>query len=163
MNSTFKLAILAALGVAGPFLAQQSSALDAAQPSDSDALETIVVTAEKREESLKDVPMSVTALSGGSLDKLMDRSFSDYAAMVPGLSLVSSQPGLTRLTCAARTPAVSGRPWRFTWTNRRSARATPCSTAPSSAAISTPGTCSASRFCAGLRHVIWRQQRRRSP
>jgi len=83
MNSTFKLAILAALGVAGPFLAQQSSALDAAQPSDSDALETIVVTAEKREESLKDVPMSVTALSGGSLDKLMDRSFSDYAAMVP--------------------------------------------------------------------------------
>jgi outer membrane receptor protein involved in Fe transport len=98
MNSTFKLAILAALGVAGPFLAQQSSALDAAQPSDSDALETIVVTAEKREESLKDVPMSVTALSGGSLDKLMDRSFSDYAAMVPGLSLVSSQPGLTRLT-----------------------------------------------------------------
>ena len=42
--------------------------------------------------------MSVTALSGDSLDKLQARDFSDYAAMVPGLSLASSQPGLTRLT-----------------------------------------------------------------
>ena len=42
--------------------------------------------------------MSVTALSGDSLDELQARDFSDYAAMVPGLSLTSSQPGLTRLT-----------------------------------------------------------------
>jgi len=42
--------------------------------------------------------MSVTALSGRSLDVLQDKDFSDYAAMVPGLSLASGQPGLTRLT-----------------------------------------------------------------
>ena len=42
--------------------------------------------------------MSVTALSGDSLDALQARSFADYAAMVPGLSLTSSQPGLTRVT-----------------------------------------------------------------
>ncbi|MDP9008734.1 MAG: TonB-dependent receptor [Pseudomonadota bacterium] len=98
MNATLRLAILAALGVAGPFLSQPSAALDAAQPSDSDALTTIIVTAEKREEALKDVPMSITALGGGSLDKLQDRDFSDYAALVPGLSLVSGQGGITRLT-----------------------------------------------------------------
>lgn len=98
MNTTLKLAILAALGVAGPLLSQTSAALDAAAPSDSDTLATIVVTAEKREEVLQNVPMSVTALGGESLDKLQDRDFSEYAAMVPGLSLVSSQPGLTRLT-----------------------------------------------------------------
>lgn len=98
MNTRVKLAILAALGAAGPFLSQESAALDASQPADSDALATIIVTAEKREEPLKDVPMSVSALGGGYLDKLQDRDFSDYAAMVPGLSLVSSQPGLTRLT-----------------------------------------------------------------
>ena len=57
-----------------------------------------MVTAEKREESLINVPMSVTALGGNQLDALQDRSFADYAAMVPGLSLASSQPGLTRLT-----------------------------------------------------------------
>jgi outer membrane receptor protein involved in Fe transport len=98
MNSIFKLAMLASLGAIGPLLSQESSAADAAQPADNDALTTIVVTAEKREEKLKDVPMSITALGGGALDALQYRSFSDYAAMVPGLSLVSSQPGLTTLT-----------------------------------------------------------------
>jgi outer membrane receptor protein involved in Fe transport len=97
MNSIFKLAMLASLGALAPFLSQQSRAADAAQPSD-DALTTIIVTAEKKEEKLKDVPMSITALGGGSLDNLQYRSFSDYAAMVPGLSLTSSQPGLTNLT-----------------------------------------------------------------
>src|SRR3984957_3798507 len=98
MNTTLKLAMLTAWGVAGPLLSQESLALDATAATDSDALTTIVVTAEKREESLENVPMSVTALGGGSLDKLQDRDFSDYAAMVPGLSLASSQPGFTRLT-----------------------------------------------------------------
>ena len=62
MNTTLKLAILAALVLAGPLLSQKSAALDAAaQPSDSNELVTIVVTAEKRAESLSNVPMSVTA------------------------------------------------------------------------------------------------------
>jgi iron complex outermembrane recepter protein len=97
MNSTFKFAMLALVAAIAPFLSQQSRAADVAQPSD-DSLATIVVTAEKKEEKLKDVPMSITALGGGSLDNLQYRSFSDYAAMVPGLSLVSSQPGYTNLT-----------------------------------------------------------------
>jgi len=98
MNTTLKLAILTALGVVGPLLSQESLAVDATPAMDTDALTTIVVTAEKREEPLQDVPMSVTALGGDSLDKLQARDFSDYAALVPGLSITSSQPGLTRLT-----------------------------------------------------------------
>jgi iron complex outermembrane receptor protein len=98
MNTKLKVAILAALGLAAPFLSQESAALDAAPPSDNNELVTIIVTAEKRAEPLTNVPMSVTALEGGALDKMQDRDFSDYAAMVPGLSLVSGQPGLTRLT-----------------------------------------------------------------
>ncbi len=98
MNLTLKMAILSALGVAGPLLSQESLAVDATPAMDTDALTTIVVTAEKREEPLKDVPMSVTALGGDALDKLQARDFSDYSALVPGLSITSSQPGLTRLT-----------------------------------------------------------------
>ena len=98
MNSIFKLAVLALLGAIGTFLSQPGRAADAAAPADSDALTTIVVTAEKREEKLKDVPMSITALGGNTLDKLTYRSFSDYAAMVPGLSLQTAQPGITTLT-----------------------------------------------------------------
>src|SRR5258707_14772547 len=110
MNSIFKLAMLAALGVIAPFLSQQGRAADAAAPVDSDALTTIVVTAEKKEEKLKDVPMSITALGGNSLDKLQYRDFSDYAAMVPGLSLVSAQPGLTTLTLRGQNAGGGGSP-----------------------------------------------------
>jgi iron complex outermembrane receptor protein len=98
MNAICKLGVLAALGAIGSFLSQESRAADAVDAANSDALTTIVVTAEKKEEKLKDVPMSITALGGNSLDNLQYRSFSDYAAMVPGLSLVSGQPGLTTLT-----------------------------------------------------------------
>jgi iron complex outermembrane recepter protein len=97
MNTICKLAMLAALGALGSYFPQESRAADAAQPSE-DALTTIVVTAEKKEEKLKDVPMSITALGGGALDNLQYRSFSDYAAMVPGLSITSSQPGYTNLS-----------------------------------------------------------------
>lgn len=97
MNS-LKLAMLASVSLATAFLSQESRGADAAQPKDADSLETIVVTAEKREENIKNVPMSITALGGGALDALQYRSFSDYAAMVPGLSITSSQPGYTNLT-----------------------------------------------------------------
>jgi iron complex outermembrane receptor protein len=98
MNSIFKLAALASLAALVPFLSQEARAVDAAAPADSDALASIVVTAEKKEERLQDVPLSITALAGKALDKLQYRDFSDYAAIVPGLSLVSAQPGLTTLT-----------------------------------------------------------------
>jgi outer membrane receptor protein involved in Fe transport len=58
----------------------------------------LVVTADKREEQIREVPMSITALPGDQLDKLVDRSFADYAALVPGLTLTPTQPGESRLT-----------------------------------------------------------------
>lgn len=100
MNGAAKSAVLGLMGACAPFIWQQCAALDAASPSGSDAsaLETIIVTAEKRDERLQDVPMSVTALGGATLDNLQARDFADYAALVPGLSLQSLQPGATRLT-----------------------------------------------------------------
>ena len=99
MNQTLRLKVLAALGMLSPFLGQSATANDAAPADNGDiGLSTIVVTAEKREEKLQDVPMSVSAIGGNTLDALQARDFSDYAALVPGLSLASSQPGQTRLT-----------------------------------------------------------------
>lgn len=100
VKSMIRPTILTLLGVPSALVWQVSPAADvsAAGGGDFAALETIVVTAQKREEPLKDVAMSVTALSGAMLDNLQARDFSDYAPLVPGLSLASSQPGLTRLT-----------------------------------------------------------------
>ena len=100
MNQTLRLKVLAALGVLSSFLWQDAAALDADRAANGNeiSLTTIIVTAEKRAEPLKEVPMSVSAISGATLDDLQARDFADYAALVPGLSLASSQPGLTRLT-----------------------------------------------------------------
>ena len=104
MKTFETIVMLAALGAAAPAWAQVTG--DA--PASADSLTTIVVTAEKREEKLADVPLSVTVLPGDSLDKLMDRDFSDYAALVPGLSIYSAQPGLTRLTLRGQNAGGDG-------------------------------------------------------
>lgn len=100
MNSTIRVTVSAVLGVAGVALSQVSAAQVAPQSSGSEAtaLETVVVTADKREESLQNVPMSVTALGGAMLNNLQASDFADYASLVPGLALNSAQPGQTRLT-----------------------------------------------------------------
>ena len=48
-------------------------------------IEEIVVTAEKREESILDVPISMTALSGQKLEDLGLTNFMDLEQLVPGL------------------------------------------------------------------------------
>jgi iron complex outermembrane recepter protein len=100
MNLTVRATVSAVLGIAGSGLSQVSAAQTAPQPTGSDAvgLETVVVTAQKREESLQDVPMGISALAGSTLDNLQARDFAGYAALVPGLSLASVQGGQTRLT-----------------------------------------------------------------
>jgi iron complex outermembrane recepter protein len=106
MASKLGRTLLTMLGVVGTVASQQGLAADTTAAAveatraaaDATVLETVIVTAQKREEPLKDVPMSVTALGGERLDELQARDFADYAALVPGLSLASAQPGLTRLT-----------------------------------------------------------------
>ncbi len=53
----------------------------------------IVVTAQKRQERLQDVPMSVTALSSESLIERGSVRLQDYFATVPGLNLTSTGNG----------------------------------------------------------------------
>ena len=92
------LIVLGAVATATAAAQQVSTEVANRPTADDSVLETIVVTAQKREEPLKEIPMSVTALGGERLDEVQAREFSDYAAMVPGLSLSSAQPGFTRLT-----------------------------------------------------------------
>src|SRR5690606_41502488 len=54
-------------------------------------LHTLVVTAQKREEALQDVPVMVTALSQDALQDAGVRDFKDLQALVPGLTVTSTQ------------------------------------------------------------------------
>lgn len=59
---------------------------------DQNAVETVVVTAEKRTEAAKDVPMSISVVGQAELEKLNIHDFDDLAAQVPGLSVTESDP-----------------------------------------------------------------------
>src|SRR6266404_3803180 len=64
-------------------------------------LETIIVTAQKREERLQDVPAAVSALTGADLEAMGAESFTDYARSIPGLTF--SDRGAGR-----QIPAIRG-------------------------------------------------------
>jgi iron complex outermembrane recepter protein len=68
----------------------------AAEPDET--LEQIVVTAQKREQALAEIPMSITVLSGEALEQQHADNFQDLVSLVPGLSISSATRGVTRLT-----------------------------------------------------------------
>jgi outer membrane receptor protein involved in Fe transport len=53
-------------------------------------LEEIIVTAQKRAESLQDVPISMTALSGEKIEEVGINSFQELTAYVPNLSITEN-------------------------------------------------------------------------
>jgi iron complex outermembrane receptor protein len=59
-------------------------------------LEEIVVTAQKREQKLQDVPMAVTAVGGAQLEQQGITQFQDLLRSVPGVSFAGTEPGQSR-------------------------------------------------------------------
>ena len=65
--------------------------------ADSATIEEVVVTAQKRQEALIDVPLSITAVDGDLLERQHAANFQDYLKLVPGLQLDQNTPGNGRL------------------------------------------------------------------
>jgi iron complex outermembrane recepter protein len=61
-------------------------------------LEEIIVTAQKRQEVLQDVPQSITVLSNAALERQHADNLQDYLALIPGLSMEGSTRGVSRIT-----------------------------------------------------------------
>jgi iron complex outermembrane recepter protein len=60
--------------------------------------EEVVVTAQKREEAVAEIPASVTVVGGQLLEQQRADNFQDLVPLVPGLSVTSARPGVTRVT-----------------------------------------------------------------
>ncbi len=109
MTKHHRFLISAAIGaiVCVPAAAAQTAPAGAgeaiAQSGSSQTPETeqfdadIVVTAQKREQTLLDVPQSISVVSGAALENQQATSFQDYLNLVPGLQLNQSTPGAGRL------------------------------------------------------------------
>ena len=88
------LAHASAMAIATALLASPAVAQDG--PSEDGGIEEIVVTAQRREQSLQDVPMAISAVSGETLRDTGATGIDGLAAMVPSLATVSNNQPLAQ-------------------------------------------------------------------
>jgi iron complex outermembrane recepter protein len=70
------------------------------------ALEEVIVTAQKRSESLQDVPIAISALSGSSLTALGAVDLTGYARTIPGLSINDLGTGRQKVALRGLGPST---------------------------------------------------------
>jgi iron complex outermembrane receptor protein len=75
-------------------LAGASAAWAADEPN---TVREVIVTANKREESIQKVPMSIQALDSRKLEQLNVTEFGDYAKLLPSLSFQTIAPSVTSI------------------------------------------------------------------
>ncbi len=92
MNSNSKLsyAIAAILSGAPMGLSYAADALDA---SDSDSIQEITVTAQRRDESIQNVPITIQAITGSQLKDLNLSTFDDVVKYLPNVTCPTNGPG----------------------------------------------------------------------
>lgn len=70
--------------------------------SQATTLDSVKVTARKREETLQDVPVAVTAFTSESLDKMNVRDIGDLDAQVPNLTIYAARGSTSTVTAYIR-------------------------------------------------------------
>ncbi|HTX05458.1 MAG TPA: Plug domain-containing protein, partial [Steroidobacteraceae bacterium] len=91
------------LALASTYMVGQAARADdppaqAQQPQTAAMLQEVVVTAQKRQEKLINVPMAVTAITSAQMQSMHLVDFADLETQVPGLSVELEAPGIDRLT-----------------------------------------------------------------
>jgi len=109
MNSNSKLsyAIAAILSGSAAGLVQAEPATDTADTT-SESIQEIVVTAQRRTESAQDVPITIQALTGQTLQQLHVSTFDDLAKYVPNVSTANLGPGQSSIFMRGLSVGVTG-------------------------------------------------------
>jgi iron complex outermembrane recepter protein len=103
-----------AIGLTLTLGALQAQAQDSPPPADAAAastLDEIQVTARKREETLQDVPVAVTAFTPETLDKLNVQDLGDLDAHVPNLTVYAARGSTSTVTAYIRGVGQSDPLW----------------------------------------------------
>jgi iron complex outermembrane receptor protein len=91
-NISLQTAIRAALFAGTAGLCQPFARASADTPADGPALAEVTVTATRREESVLDIPYSISAVSSADLEQNHVQSLSDLTRMIAGISFVDQGP-----------------------------------------------------------------------
>jgi outer membrane receptor protein involved in Fe transport len=80
-----------------------------AAEGDAGVIDEIIVTAQKRSESVQDVPVSVSAFAEEQLTRVHATQLQDYAAYMPGINISNGgSPGQTSITLRGIAPVGPG-------------------------------------------------------
>ena len=94
MNSNPKLSYAIAAILSGSSVSVSYAAATAAtDTADSEGIQEIVVTAQRRNESIKDVPITIQAITGEQLGQLNVTTFDDVLKYLPNVTFSSNGPG----------------------------------------------------------------------
>lgn len=98
------------IGVSTSALALLMSATNVrAAEGEAGVIDEIIVTAQKRSESVQDVPVSVSAFAEEQLTRVHATQLQDYAAYMPGINITSGgSPGQTSITLRGIAPVGPG-------------------------------------------------------
>ena len=104
MNKLGSASLLSTVGFIGLSLgsaanAQDPQATPPAEPvaADETSNTEIIVTAQKREQALLDVPQSISVVTSETLENLHATRFSDYLTRIPSANIVETQAGSSRI------------------------------------------------------------------
>lgn len=105
---TVRMLLLSGAAAASLISTAAHAQVDGADAKRAGMPEDIIVTATKRNDRLIDVGMGVTVVSGEALEARQVRSFQDLTALVPGLSIQTGSPVITRLILRGLNAGGSG-------------------------------------------------------
>ncbi|BDU16197.1 TonB-dependent receptor [Lysobacter auxotrophicus] len=104
------LSLAIAMALIAP-LAQAQETAAAAQGEEATTLSGVTVTARKREETLQEVPVAVTAFTADALDQLNVEDLSDLDAQVPNLTIYAARGSSSTITAYIRGVGQSDPLW----------------------------------------------------
>ena len=91
MNSNVKLS-WAIAGILGGSSVELSHAATAVDASDSEGIQEITVTAQRRDESIQNVPITIQAITGTQLKDLSLSTFDDVVKYLPNVTFPTNGP-----------------------------------------------------------------------
>ena len=111
MNSNPRLsyaiaAILSGSGM-GVGISHAATATDTSA-SDSESIQEIVVTAQRRNESIQDVPITIQAITGDQLKQLNIQTFDDLLSYTPNVTFSGNGPGTGNIFMRGLSSGGSG-------------------------------------------------------
>ncbi|MGH8262360.1 MAG: TonB-dependent receptor plug domain-containing protein, partial [Steroidobacteraceae bacterium] len=105
-NKTLSYAILAILSAKAG--AARADAAEATTAADEETISDVIVTAQRRSESIQDVPISIQALTADTLAKMNATTFDDFVKFLPNVTSASNGPGQSAIFIRGLSTTLPG-------------------------------------------------------